>query len=113
MSAIEHSPAPWHIDRYGTIWTGAGDTEALAVPHDGACIVIGDTIFDRTGSRYSPEAKANRNLIATAPELLKALEAEIEAKRKSYDKTDEAQTYFRENNAAALAVIAKARGATA
>jgi hypothetical protein len=69
----KHTPAPWHVGGDGTI---IYDTQGWAVAN--ASVFHG---------RHEPrtEAIANANLIASAPDLLAALEDAITAHDKGYD----------------------------
>ena len=86
---MSHTPGPWHVDGILTVWAGERP------------IVIADPCGQETLADHAE----NLNLIAAAPDLLRACEAFIAG----IDRTDE-----RECGAATIqmarAAIAKARG---
>ena len=102
MSA-QHTPGPWEYvtgpslkGRYHSVH--AADEYMVCECWDG----------DDEGQQ-----EADARLIAATPELLEALEDVLEADRRRYDNTPEAQEFFRQNNAKYLNLIAKARGVQA
>lgn len=60
--------------------------------------------------RAREENREFAHLIASAPDLLEALEEMIDRERRKYGRSELAQKIFRTNNAAALEITARARG---
>jgi hypothetical protein len=71
MTQAKHSPGPWRVSVRHRVGI---DGQRLGI--DGRCDAIGwpQAIIYNAGMPHDPEALANAQLIATAPELLAALE---------------------------------------
>jgi hypothetical protein len=94
----KHTPGPWHVIE-GDEWTSNIATDT---PEQGIW-----TVADANSRRA--EFKANRYLIASAPELYEALEALLVMVPEQYGTTRRAEDTNRLRNMA-LAALAKARG---
>lgn len=105
---MTHTPGPWHVfdnqkDKHfpkndaGLI--GVGSKEHSDVAH----------CHGFNGSRHPDEELANAKLIAAAPELLEALQALMESRRRDqYKGWEEGVPDFHKSEALAKAAIAKA-----
>ncbi|EWC39591.1 hypothetical protein [Stutzerimonas stutzeri] len=93
----EFTPGPWLRDEYGNVVAGSGDRVAFRSV---------TTVCSGTDERIS-EAEANTTLIASAPDLLEALEM-IVAEADSYTAMTGKPVYNWLDQA--RAAIAKARG---
>jgi hypothetical protein len=85
----QYTFSPWFVDQYGHVY-GWSDTKGTR-----ESVLILD-------SRYSKATRADKNLIATAPELLEALEGILSA--------GDSVTFQQRAREVARAAIAKAKG---
>jgi hypothetical protein len=69
---MTHTPGPWTADAHGFIYANA-DSELPDNANQGACIVVAKVL-----KHSSKRPLANSRLIAAAPDLLEALESNLE-----------------------------------
>ena len=99
MSDSKHTPGPWSVY----------DQRHLFTNYEGSARLIAGDIWiacvhgSHVGPQSKEEADANISLIAAAPELLESLE-------RCFDIMNNGGTWSLEDQAAARAAIAKAKG---
>ena len=104
MSETKHTPGPWYAEKNGLIWR-----RPPSDLYENGGSVAGDQPVAKAHAGWYGEGlepypvQANARLIAAAPELLEALEGCI-------DLMDNGGTWSLEDQAAARAAIAKAKG---
>lgn len=75
MTKQAHTPGPWETVGATRVWSaGRADGGAVAIVAEPSCKTSGDFYEVGIGSSRFDEAMANARLIASAPQLLEALQ---------------------------------------
>lgn len=114
---MTHTPGPWVVNDFcalneADVMVWSGEDIHTAKPIAECAFITQAEIDSGEDGCHQLEAEANARLIAAAPDLLEALQALMESRRRDqYKGWEEGCPDFHKSEALARAAIAKATGA--